>query len=210
MSGFGLTSGSSAENERTRRPSLDFRTTNDPLDTAQDIRSPTPSRLRSEIFTDAFRGLKKAIPSREESSRFTRTPSRLGLKSTGPPSFPLTAPLESTPFSSIDRPPQHVRNLSLQDSLEKPLPVPPPGPTSPLSPNTSARQPHIPHNQKNLGGVFDLRDPTGDTGSQAGADSRPGTMESSGSLPQQGQLHNANMEVSIWGPFKSVGSRKRV
>ncbi|KXJ89570.1 hypothetical protein Micbo1qcDRAFT_177406 [Microdochium bolleyi] len=200
MSGFGLTSGSSAENERTRRPSLDFRATNEPLDVAQDIRSPTPSRLRSEIFTDAFRGLKKAIPSREESLRFGRTPSRLGLKPTGPPSFPIPAPLESAPLPSTDKPPQHARNLSLQDSLEKPLPVPPPGPISPLSPNTTARQPHIPQNQNSLGTIFDTPDSLDDTGSQGGVDSRTSTMDSSSSLPQQGQLHNATMENSGQSP----------
>lgn len=195
MSGFGLTSGSSAENDRTRRPSLDFRATNENIDIAQDIRSPTPSRLRSEIFSDAFRGLKKAIPSREDSLRFTRNSSRLGSKSTGPPSFPIPAPAESAPPPTTEKQGQHVRNLSLQDSLGKPLPVPPPGPISPLDPNITAKQPHIPYGT--LSTIADQREIGDPNRDQANIESRTSTMDSSSLLPQQGQLHISGMEVSL-------------
>ncbi|KAK8064492.1 hypothetical protein PG994_007130 [Apiospora phragmitis] len=74
--------------------------------------------------------------SREESSRLNRAPSRLALKAFNTQNTP---PPTSAPLPSRSGTPQHARNLSLQNSLEKPLPEPPPvldtnSPTTPLAP----------------------------------------------------------------------------
>ncbi|KAI1632389.1 kelch domain-containing protein [Biscogniauxia mediterranea] len=123
----------------------------------EDDRPVPPSKFSSDIFSDVYRGIKKAIPSREDSFRLhgtrtpSRTPSRLALKAlTTSPSPPAlnTAPLPPSQQS----PPQHGRNLSLQHSLEKPLPAPPPSTLSPSSPLTPlASTPEVP---SNLGAVI--------------------------------------------------------
>ncbi|KAI0473539.1 hypothetical protein GGR56DRAFT_676021 [Xylariaceae sp. FL0804] len=99
-------------------------------------RSPTSSsKSPSDILSDVYRGIKKAIPTREDSFKRPKAPSRLALKfsnhTPGAPSALASAPLPQSTHS----PQQHVRNLSLQSSLKKPLPAPPP-PSSP-SPPTS-------------------------------------------------------------------------
>lgn len=81
------------------------------------------------IFSGVYRGIKK---SRDDIAKLARQPSQLGLKS----------------FSSFRSAPanQHARNLSLQNSLEKPLPPEPqPGstyssqPGSPLTPTPTSQ-----------------------------------------------------------------------
>ncbi|KAL8350020.1 hypothetical protein RB598_005388 [Gaeumannomyces tritici] len=83
-------------------------------DSENEERSVVPSvKSPSDILSGVYRGFKK---SQENIARLTRQPSQRGLKS----------------FSSRiqDQAHQHVRNLSLQTSLEKPLPEPPPHPAS--------------------------------------------------------------------------------
>lgn len=84
-------------------------------------RATATAKSTSEILSGVYRGIKKFTPSREES---LRKPSLRGLRSPTPSSS------ASAPSSAADaRPPahfQHARSLSLQSSLEKPLPLPPP------------------------------------------------------------------------------------
>ncbi|KAI1100842.1 hypothetical protein F4804DRAFT_335879 [Jackrogersella minutella] len=100
------------------------------------------SKSPSDLLSDVYRGIRKAIPNREESRRFPRVPSRLAFKAfTANSAIPEvnSAPLLPNPVPN----PQHVRNLSLQDSLEKPLPAPPPpslSPSSPITPSASFGQ----------------------------------------------------------------------
>ncbi|KAI1341161.1 hypothetical protein F5Y15DRAFT_26146 [Xylariaceae sp. FL0016] len=125
----------------------------------------------SEILSDVYRGLRKAIPTREDSFKIARAPSRLALKAFGnhnsspPPA--ATAPLPT----SRSQTPQHVRNLSLQSSLEKPLPAPPKAqfaPPSPLTPLAEITDP-----PSSLSAVADS-----DVESTGNMNSRSNTMDS--------------------------------
>ncbi|KAI0121145.1 hypothetical protein BJ170DRAFT_688233 [Xylariales sp. AK1849] len=164
-----------------------------------------PSKSPSDIFSDVYRGIKKAIPSREESFKLSRAPSRLALKafSSGssaslapqidtPAATPTSAPL---PFRTF-QPPQHARNLSLQNSLEKPLPEPPPPALSPLSPLTPMP------NQTNLNYIAD-------TDYEADMDSRTSTMDSNTSIPpSQAQMYGGGFDLS--SSQSSVASSSRM
>lgn len=154
MSGHGLTSESTGGRDSPRI--RDFEANGEYQDppSNSEHRSQSSSRSPGDILSDVYRGIRKAIPSRDESSRPSRAPSRLVLKpfsatpSPPPPSATLGGPLNSTPPPSRQQqynpqllPSRHARNLSLQNSLEKPLPEPPPpslsptsfGPTTPLA-----------------------------------------------------------------------------
>ncbi|KAL2755652.1 hypothetical protein ACRALDRAFT_2053129 [Sodiomyces alcalophilus JCM 7366] len=108
MSGSGLTSNQSSSLAHPDSES------------EQQSPSRTTAKSTSEILSGVYRGFKKFTPSREES---LRKPSLLGLRSPTPSSS------ASAPSSAVDARPakyfQHARSLSLQSSLEKPLPVPP-------------------------------------------------------------------------------------
>ncbi len=138
-------------------------------------RSQSLSRSAGDILSDVYRGLRKAIPSsRDDSGRSGRAPSRLVLNpfATNPSPPPPSATIAATPIltanptpppsrqqrfqsQSEQPPPRHVRNLSLQNSLEKPLPVPPQSitPTS-LGPETPQASNHN-NVQNNLGTIVD-------------------------------------------------------
>ncbi|KAI1465339.1 uncharacterized protein F4812DRAFT_438344 [Daldinia caldariorum] len=137
------------------------------------------SKSPSDLLSDVYRGIKKAIPSREDSIR--KVPSRLA-------SFKAhntnTVALEPSGTPTQARPPhlQHVRNLSLQNSLEKPLPAPPPpslSPSSPVPPVISLNAP-----QDSLTTIVDSG-----TSNEAGLDSGTSAMDSN-------QMYNGAMDMS--------------
>ncbi|KAI1500192.1 kelch domain-containing protein [Biscogniauxia marginata] len=143
----------------------------------EDDRPAPPSKFHTDIFSDVYRGLKKAIPSREDSFRLhgARTPSRLALKALTANSGPLAA--NSAPLlPSQQPPPQHARNLSLQHSLEKPLPAPPPPTLSPSSP--LALTPEVPSNLE----------------SEANVDNQPNAMDPATS--NSAQMYGAGHDMS--------------
>ena len=155
-------------------------------------RSPS-TRSPSDILSGVYRGIKKITPGRDDLAKLARQPSnaskqpaQLALKvfpttgEKGAASAPLTGPRSYTP--------QHARSLSLQSSLEKPLPEPPPphlSPTSPLTPLAS---------QTNHTPLATILDPGSDM------DSRTSTMDSSSSAePGQtygGPQYSADMASS--------------
>lgn len=61
----------------------------------QDRRLP-PSKSPSDLFSDVYRGIRKAIPTREDSLRFARAPSRLAFKPSPP--VPLSRGQLGAPF----------------------------------------------------------------------------------------------------------------
>ncbi|KAK7746543.1 hypothetical protein SLS62_009406 [Diatrype stigma] len=156
MSGYGLTSESTGGRDSPRI--RDYEANGDfpePPSNSEsrnsESRSQSTSRSPGDILSDVYRGIRKAIPSREESAKPNRAPSRLVLRSFSanpsppPPSATLGGPAHSTPpppkhpFQQPQLPPsKHGRNLSLLDSLEKPLPEPPPPSLSPTTPLASA------------------------------------------------------------------------
>ncbi|CAJ2499700.1 Uu.00g025530.m01.CDS01 [Anthostomella pinea] len=126
MSGSELTSGQAARRDSWQ--AADSFHVNQ-VSTFEEDRPPTSSKSPSEILSDVYRGIRKAIPTREDSFKIGRAPSRLALKAFNP---------NSTPFPPRHHSPlQHARGLSLQNSLEKPLPAPP-AVTSPVTPQPSA------------------------------------------------------------------------
>ena len=156
MSSYGLTSDATGGRDSPRL--RDFEGNGEQQDSASEGRSQSVSRSPGDILSDVYRGIKKAIPSRDESARPSRAPSRLALNpfATNPSPPPPSATIgpgggrtNPTPppsrhqqqFQTQPPPSRHGRNLSLQNSLAKPLPEPPPpelsptslGPTTPLA-----------------------------------------------------------------------------
>lgn len=144
-------------------------------DSETEVRS--PSRSPSDILSGVYRGIKKFAPARDD-TKHTRQQSQssfLGQKNLSPLSAVSTS---SAPLPSLLRPAnhKHARSLSLQNSLEKPLPEPPPpqlSPTSPLTPLASVAN-----------GSFST---IADSEPEREMDSRTSTMDSSTSGP--GQLY---------------------
>ncbi|GAP88102.1 putative kelch domain-containing protein [Rosellinia necatrix] len=137
------------------------------------------SRSPSDLFSDVYRGIKRAIPTREDSFRLARSPSRRAAKA--PQTNSVPQPVISAPISPPR--PQHARGLSLQHSLEKPLPAPPPiSPSSPLTPIASTKPP-------NSIGTF-LHSDTEDS---IGMESRSNTMDSTTSVPPS-QVYGGNAD----------------
>ncbi|KAI0144526.1 hypothetical protein GGR57DRAFT_507394 [Xylariaceae sp. FL1272] len=102
----------------------------------------------SDLIYGVFRGIKKAIPTREDSIRVARAPSRLAARTFAPTPSPIPPPQTSIAPSEFPllQEQHHARQLSLQDSLEKPLPAPPPPTLSPIrafTPEIRARTPDI-------------------------------------------------------------------
>ncbi|KAK0724683.1 hypothetical protein B0H67DRAFT_598187 [Lasiosphaeris hirsuta] len=105
-------------------------------------RSPS-SRSPSDIISSAFRNIKKITPNRDDFARIARQPSHLNLRRPSESFIPtIEKPAASAPLPARSTGPSqgnHARSLSLQNSLEKPLPEPPPqlspeGPLTPLAP----------------------------------------------------------------------------
>ncbi|KAL0929654.1 kelch domain-containing protein [Colletotrichum truncatum] len=178
MSGPGLTSNQShAQNDLSRFSDSE----------PEQDRSP-PGKTTSDILSGVYRGFKKFAPSRDDSSKLSRQPSlsHLGLKSISPssnstPSPPPSATPTPVPSSSKNRPLQHGRSLSLQSSLAKPLPEPPPSQPSP----TGADVPFAAHyNYGSLGAIEEA--PADDM------ESRTSTMDSSVSV-DKAQMYTGGM-----------------
>ncbi|KAK4038050.1 hypothetical protein C8A01DRAFT_38009 [Parachaetomium inaequale] len=133
-----------------------------------------PSKSPSDIISSAFRGIKKITPGK---------PSKLSLRRPTEPNAPaLEKSVASAPLASRStRPPalaHHARSLSLQDSLAKPLPEPPPpqlSPASPLAPLAPLQQ------SSSLATILDTE--------PREEDGRPGTMESASSAEMGGGLY---------------------
>ncbi|PTD10586.1 hypothetical protein FCULG_00007765 [Fusarium culmorum] len=145
-------------------------------------------RYTPDILAGVYRGIRK-LPS----VKLSRSPSRLNLKNSSNSLHSATSSTSSVQAPSELQNPQHVRNLTLQYSLAKPLPKSPPCRDS-ISPHdsTSPNLPSVPE-----GEITDLRfpDPSPSTSplptpppkpeGYSYLDSRPSTMESaSGSQAQ--------------------------
>ncbi|KAI1331409.1 hypothetical protein F5Y16DRAFT_267192 [Xylariaceae sp. FL0255] len=150
--------------------------------------SPPGSRSRARyrnkspsVLTEVYSGIKRGIPTREDSFRRTKPPSRLGFRRPSP--VDTTIPVEPEPepsfFAYQVQPPQHARELSLQNSLEKPLPPPPPPSLSPLSPVTPLVS------QVSLSGLV-----SGESGLTQAANNPPSTMDLS-----SGQGYSSGMDL---------------
>ncbi|KAI0203476.1 hypothetical protein F4808DRAFT_20775 [Astrocystis sublimbata] len=145
--------------------------------------TPAVSRSPADLFSDAYRGIKKAIPAREDSFRSriaartfgTKAPSQLAITATRPPD------------SSSPPRHKHARNLSLQDSLEKPLPAPPPPSKSPLGALTSPASATAP--LASIGTFFNS-----DT-EPSNMESRSNTMDSSSSQAP-GQMYSGSFDAT--------------
>ncbi|KAK3346161.1 hypothetical protein B0T25DRAFT_571316 [Lasiosphaeria hispida] len=139
-------------------------------------RSPS-SRSPSDIISSAFRNIKKITPNRDDFARIARQPSHLNLRRPSEPFIPtIERPAASAPLPARSSGPSqghHARSLSLQNSLEKPLPEPPPqlspeGPLTPLAPPI----------QQGLATILDAEDQEMDT--------RTSTMDSTSSVEMGG------------------------
>ncbi|KZL85663.1 kelch domain-containing protein [Colletotrichum incanum] len=187
MSGSGLTSNqSSAQGDLSRFSDSE----------PEQDRSP-PGKSPADILSGVYRGFKKFAPSRDGESRLTRQPSlsRLGLHSVSPsltstPSPPPSSTPTPVPNSSKNRPLQHGRSLSLQSSLAKPLPEPPPSIPSPTGPDAP------PTTHYNIGSLGAIEEGPADD-----IDSRTSTMDSNVSADRAqmyggGSGYNADMSSS--------------
>ncbi|KAI1167090.1 hypothetical protein F5B18DRAFT_648106 [Nemania serpens] len=154
------------------------------------------SRSTADLLSDVYRGFRRAIPIREESFTRGRAPSRLAAHIRN-----LDLAPQPATSASIPQPPsQHARNLSIQDSLEKPLPAPPPQSLSPSSPfpplPSSSNQPDT------IGTFFNS-----DTEDSASMDSRSNTMDSTSSPPQiyGGGIDANNSQGALGGIVRTDG-----
>ncbi|KAL2130070.1 hypothetical protein VTI74DRAFT_6927 [Chaetomium olivicolor] len=174
MSGSGLTSGKPGQPEAEPEDYFSRR----PDSESDDLPS-------SNLVSSAFRGLKRITPGRQAA---VRRPSELYVRTIqrSAASAPL---LSRNPGSPL---PHHARSLSLQNSLSKPLPEPPPpslSPTSPVTPLAPAPRP------ASLDTVSDTE--------ISETDNRPSTMESQSSemgglyaRGQGGHSHDMNINSS--------------
>ena len=164
-------------------------------DSETDDRSPARS-TSADLLSGVYRGFRKLTPSRDDSPKppqqlsaspsapFPAPPKNLTISTTSsgraspaPGAALNTAPLP-TPISVT---PQHGRSLSLQDSLSKPLPQPPPDELSPrdlLTPTPDLTLTLPP--SANLNTIFDV-DPAPESGRNTAMDSRLSTMDSAAS-----------------------------
>ncbi|KAI1419623.1 hypothetical protein F5Y12DRAFT_230370 [Xylaria sp. FL1777] len=141
------------------------------------------SRSPSDLLSDVYRGIRKAIPTREDSFKLSRSSSRRAVQA-----LSADSALQPTPSASILLPRhQHARDLSLQDSLEKPLPAPPPpslSPSTPLTPLAST-------NVSNTTTTY----LSSDTQDITIMESRSNTMDSTISFPP-GQPYNGSIDTN--------------
>ncbi|KAI2601946.1 hypothetical protein GGR54DRAFT_561732 [Hypoxylon sp. NC1633] len=161
-----------------------------------------PSKSPSDLLSDVYRGIKKAIPTREDSLKFARAPSKLASKAFAV--SPRTPEVISAPLLPRPLPLQHARNLSLQNSLEKPLPAPPPpslSPSSSVVPSAISNQLEL---QDSLGAIV-----YSNVAEELNMDSRTSTMDSSTSmLPNQmysGGVDMSSSQSSIASSSKTDG-----
>lgn len=191
MPGFGLTSGKQGQQQAAPDDYFSRRS-----DSESEERSPSKSSAGG-VLSSAFRGIKKITPGK---------PSQLSLRRPSEPPLPAlersaaSAPL--LPRSTRPALPHHARSLSLQNSLAKPLPEPPPhlSPASPVTP--LARPPQ----QGSLATILDIETHE--------PDSRPSTMESSSSAEMSGGLYargqlSHNQDVNMNSSQSSLASSSR-
>jgi hypothetical protein len=163
MSGSGLTFGDSGQYSYGNSSQF------------SDSESDAPTE-RSNILTSAFRGIKKKS-SRDDSARPARQPSQLALRRPLESFAAIEKATTSAPLPSRSPGPtsyQHARSLSLQNSLAKPLPEPPPPQLSPASPLTPLA---LAHPGSSLATILD---------SESEMDSRTSTMDSTSSADTSG------------------------
>ncbi|KAI0517091.1 hypothetical protein F5B22DRAFT_646081 [Xylaria bambusicola] len=153
------------------------------------------SKSPSDLLSDVYRGIKKAIPTREDSFRLARSSSRRAVQILNTDPALRTENLTSTKHPRR----QHARNLSIQDSLEKPLPAPPPPSLSPLSP-PAPPTPEISNN------ITFFNSDTEDTISM---ENRSNTMDSNVSVPL-GQSYNGSIDTNSSQTAHGGGNRMDV
>ncbi|KAG7284036.1 hypothetical protein NEMBOFW57_010395 [Staphylotrichum longicolle] len=191
MPGFGLTSGKQGQQQAAADDYFSRRS-----DSESEERSPSKSSAGG-VLSSAFRGIKKITPGK---------PSQLSLRRPSEPPLPAlersaaSAPL--LPRSTRPALPHHARSLSLQNSLAKPLPEPPPhlSPASPVTPLVRPPQ------QGSLATILDTE--------AHEPDSRPSTMESSSSAEMSGGLYargqlSHNQDVNMNSSQSSLASSSR-
>ncbi|KAK3305410.1 uncharacterized protein B0T15DRAFT_434222 [Chaetomium strumarium] len=158
------------------------------------------SKTSSEFLSSAFRGIKKIAPSRPSQLAALRRPSETHVPTLERPAN--SAPL--TPESTRPPPAQHVRNLSLQNSLSKPLPEPPPPQLSPASPLTPlAASPQL----GNLATIIDTEARDVDRHIVNAMDSTS-PAEMGGGLYARGQVSH-NQEMGMSSSQSSLASSSR-
>ncbi|KAL2110831.1 hypothetical protein VUR80DRAFT_658 [Thermomyces stellatus] len=90
----------------------------------------SPAKSSSDLLFGVYRGIKKLAPTRDDSPKPPAAPPKnltISTNSSGRASPATGAALRTAPLPpSQSQAPQHGRSLSLQDSLAKPLPQPPP------------------------------------------------------------------------------------
>ncbi|KAI1089388.1 hypothetical protein F5B19DRAFT_467278 [Rostrohypoxylon terebratum] len=187
----------SASNSSLTSGQLDRQSSSQPIDDLHESepddqdRRLASSKSPSDLLSDVYRGIRKAIPTREDSRRFAKGPSRLAFKSSITTNSPVSE-VNSAPLLSRPVPPQHARNLSLQNSLEKPLPAPPPpslSPSSPVPPSTQAG-----NVQDSLIAILD-NDPTNVNKNETNADNQTNTMDSNTSMTSN-QMYSGGNDMS--------------
>jgi len=200
MSGSGLTFSNPGQQPVG---ASDFSRFSDSESEDRDERSP-PTRSPSEILSQAFRGIKKITPGRDDFAKFTRQPSHLALRRPSEPFIPIIdRPAASAPLpTKSSGQSHHARSLSLQNSLAKPLPEPPPqlSPTGPPTP--LAQQTH----QPSLATILDTDDKEMDT--------RTSTMDSTSSVEMGGGLYmrsqdGQSQDMSINSSQSSLASHTK-
>ncbi|KAJ4291445.1 hypothetical protein N0V88_006039 [Collariella sp. IMI 366227] len=176
MSGYGLTYGTPGQQDAASEDHFNRRSVFE-----------TEDRPPSNLFSSAFRGLKRITPGRS-SQLPPRRPSEPYIPTVerSPTSAPLSSRNSRPPL------PHHARSLSLQNSLSKPLPETPPPSlslTSPVTPLAPVPQP------VSLDTIIDTKIPE--------EDDRPRSMESQSSemsglyaRAQGGYSHDMNMNSS--------------
>ncbi|KAI1818244.1 hypothetical protein GGS20DRAFT_347387 [Poronia punctata] len=150
------------------------------------------SKSASEIFSDVYRGIRNAIPSREESFGRARSSSRRAFN----------------PFTSNPTPPsqRHARDLSLNDSLEKPLPAPPFSHSlpffNPLASIEPISQPISTAEPPQITATFYDSEPE----DSIDMGSRSNTMDSTTSFPPNSQIYGGSIEAgNTQGMYRTDG-----
>ncbi|KAJ4246576.1 hypothetical protein NW762_013517 [Fusarium torreyae] len=174
-------------------------------DPSPDDKPPPTGRYTPDIFAGVYRGIRK-LPS----VKLSRSPSRLHLKSSSGSLHSAHSSTSSVPTATTNSETsavQHVRNLTLQYSLAKPLPRSPPvqDSVSPLD-STSPNLPSVPEGQPTTPNFesspspspLPISPPTPPPKTDFQMDSRTSTMDSNSAPPPQHvySAHEANNSMS--------------
>ncbi|KAL1835947.1 hypothetical protein VTJ49DRAFT_5847 [Mycothermus thermophilus] len=189
MSGYGLTPGNPGQPPPPPPPPPQAGT--DGLPRSADSESEDRSAASKPLFSSAFRSFKKITPSHPSARR----PSEPPVPTIEPSATSAPLPQKS------NRPPlpHHARSLSLQDSLKKPLPEPPPpqlSPATPLSPLA------LPSQASNLATIVDTETSQDDQqhNSRTAMESAPadlgGGLYARGVPPQDASANNSQTSLA--------------